>query len=87
MLFTLARDIVGGLDCPAFGQEIGCIIPSKVPLGESFNDAIIPGKRYSFRQVLHQQRVLGRKVEALELNLFHYILVGFRSCHVFFRIS
>ncbi|CDP06519.1 unnamed protein product [Coffea canephora] len=52
----------GWLDCPAFGQEIGCIIPSKVPLGESFNDAIIPGKRYSFRQVLHQQRVLGRKL-------------------------
>ncbi|KAF3638817.1 putative pentatricopeptide repeat-containing protein, chloroplastic-like [Capsicum annuum] len=52
----------GWLDCPAFGQEIGCIIPSKVPLDETFNDCVLPGKRYSFRQVLHQQRVLGRKL-------------------------
>ncbi|MFS7945550.1 putative mRNA (guanine-N(7)-)-methyltransferase [Helianthus anomalus] len=52
----------GWLDCPAYGQEIGCIVPSKVPLGESFNDCIVPGKRYSFRQVIHQQRVLGRKL-------------------------
>nr|KAJ0189523.1 hypothetical protein LSAT_V11C800428410 [Lactuca sativa] len=52
----------GWLDCPAYGHEIGCIVPSKVPLGESFNDCIVPGKRYSFRQVIHQQRVLGRKL-------------------------
>ncbi|XP_052172347.1 uncharacterized protein LOC127788268 [Diospyros lotus] len=52
----------GWLDCPAFGQEIGCIIPSKVPLGEFFNDSIPPGRRYSFKQVIHQQRVLGRKL-------------------------
>ncbi|CAK9133911.1 unnamed protein product [Ilex paraguariensis] len=52
----------GWLDCPAFGQEVGCIIPSKVPLDESFNDYVVPGKRYSFRQVIHQQRVLGRKL-------------------------
>ncbi|KAK2966141.1 hypothetical protein RJ640_018394 [Escallonia rubra] len=50
------------LDCPAFGQDIGCIIPSKVPLGEAFNDSVVPGKRYSYRQVIHQQRVLGRKL-------------------------
>lgn len=52
----------GWLDCPAYGQEIGCIIPSKVPLGEAFNDCVVPGKRYSSRQVIHQQRVLGRKL-------------------------
>ncbi|KAF7845405.1 mRNA-capping enzyme-like [Senna tora] len=52
----------GWLDCPSFGQEIFCLIPSKVPLGESFNDCIAPGKRYSFKQVIHQQRVLGRKL-------------------------
>ncbi|KAJ4704509.1 mRNA-capping enzyme-like [Melia azedarach] len=52
----------GWLDCPAYGQEINCIIPSKVPLGENFNDCIPPGKRYSFKQVIHQQRVLGRKL-------------------------
>ncbi|KAL6528655.1 hypothetical protein OROMI_029300 [Orobanche minor] len=54
--------VCGWLDCPASGQEIGCLIPSKVPLGESFNDDIIPGRRYSFRQVIHQQRVSERKL-------------------------
>ncbi|XP_039044167.1 mRNA-capping enzyme-like isoform X2 [Hibiscus syriacus] len=52
----------GWLDCPSAGQEIGFIIPSKVPLGEAYNDCIPPGKRYSFKQVIHQQRVLGRKL-------------------------
>ncbi|XP_044461275.1 mRNA-capping enzyme isoform X2 [Mangifera indica] len=52
----------GWLDCPPFGSEIDCMIPSKVPLGESFNDCIPPGKRYSFKQVIHQQRVSGRKL-------------------------
>ncbi|BBH06237.1 mRNA capping enzyme family protein [Prunus dulcis] len=52
----------GWLDCPASGQEIFCMIPSKVPLGESYNDCVPPGKRYSFKQVIHQQRVLGRKL-------------------------
>ncbi|XP_009599550.1 mRNA-capping enzyme subunit alpha-like isoform X6 [Nicotiana tomentosiformis] len=52
----------GWLDCPAFGREIGRIIPSKVPLDETFNDCVLPGKRYSLRQVLHQQKVLGRKL-------------------------
>ncbi|XP_019432012.1 PREDICTED: mRNA-capping enzyme-like isoform X2 [Lupinus angustifolius] len=52
----------GWLECPSFGQEIYCMVPSKVPLGESFNDCIAPGKRYSFKQVIHQQRVLGRKL-------------------------
>ncbi|KAI3880412.1 hypothetical protein MKW92_053161 [Papaver armeniacum] len=32
----------GWLDCPAAGHPIGYIIPSKVPLGETFNDCIIP---------------------------------------------
>nr|XP_048319857.1 mRNA-capping enzyme isoform X2 [Ziziphus jujuba var. spinosa] len=52
----------GWLDCPAFGQEIAYIIPSKVPLSEAYNDSIPPGRRYSFKQVVHQQRVLGRKL-------------------------
>ncbi|KAJ8899770.1 hypothetical protein K2173_019470 [Erythroxylum novogranatense] len=52
----------GWLDCPPSGSEIMCIIPSKVPLGEFYNDCIPPGKRYSFKQVIHQQRVLGRKL-------------------------
>lgn len=46
------------------------MIPSKVPLGESFNDCIIPGKRYSFKQVLHHQRVLGRKVSRTYTKYF-----------------
>ncbi|KAK7286882.1 hypothetical protein RJT34_22207 [Clitoria ternatea] len=52
----------GWLDCPSFGQEICCMIPSKVPLGESFNNYIAPGKRYSFKQVIHHTRVLGKKL-------------------------
>ncbi|KAL9271479.1 mRNA-capping enzyme-like protein [Drosera capensis] len=41
----------GWLGCPNFGQEIYYILPSKVPLGERFNDAVPPGKRYSSKQV------------------------------------
>ncbi|KAI4301275.1 hypothetical protein L6164_034568 [Bauhinia variegata] len=52
----------GWLDCPAYGQEIGCIIPSKVPLGESFNDYIPSEKRYSPKQAILQQRRLGREL-------------------------
>ncbi|XP_058080424.1 uncharacterized protein LOC131228639 isoform X3 [Magnolia sinica] len=52
----------GWLDCPGHGQAIGYIIPSKVPLGESFNDCIVPGKRYSSKQAIHQQKVLRREL-------------------------
>jgi mRNA-capping enzyme len=52
----------GWLDCPGFGLEIGCIIPSKVPLSESYNEHVPPGKRYSFKQVVRNQRINGRKV-------------------------
>ncbi|XP_026420265.1 mRNA-capping enzyme-like [Papaver somniferum] len=52
----------GWLDFPASGDCIGYIIPSKVPLGETFNECIFPGKRYSLKQVLHQQKILGREV-------------------------
>ena len=62
IIFSFSNLFAGWLDCPAVGQEIGCIIPSKVPLDESYNDCVPPGKRYSFKQVIHQQRVLGRKV-------------------------
>ena len=54
--YNFSLDTVGWLDCPPAGQEINGIIPSKVPLGESFNDLVAPGKRYSSRQVIHQQR-------------------------------
>ncbi|XP_015894469.3 uncharacterized protein LOC107428455 [Ziziphus jujuba] len=50
----------GWLDCPAFGEEICYMVPSKVPLSEAYNDRIPPGGRYSFKQVHHHQRVLGR---------------------------
>ncbi|KAL1821555.1 hypothetical protein ACET3Z_016424 [Daucus carota] len=52
----------GWLDCPGAGREISRLIPSKVPLGEHFNDSIVPGKRYSYRQVIRQQNALGRKI-------------------------
>ncbi|KAM2672390.1 hypothetical protein EV1_008090 [Malus domestica] len=51
----------GWVGCPAYGGEISCIIPSKVPLGESFNDHIA-GETYTPKQVIHQQRLLGREL-------------------------
>jgi mRNA-capping enzyme len=54
--------LTGWLDCPGFGLEIGCIIPSKVPLSESYNEHVPPGKRYSFKQVVRNQRINGRKL-------------------------
>ncbi|XP_010558358.1 PREDICTED: mRNA-capping enzyme-like isoform X2 [Tarenaya hassleriana] len=58
----------GWLDCPAAGNEIGCIIPSKVPLSDVYNGQILPGRRYSFKQVIHNQRIYGRKL-ALVIDL------------------
>ncbi|KAG1363396.1 mRNA-capping enzyme [Cocos nucifera] len=52
----------GWLDCPAYGQCIGYIIPSKVPLDETYNDSVVPGKRYSSRQVINKQRRAGREL-------------------------
>ncbi|KAL1549903.1 mRNA guanylyltransferase [Salvia divinorum] len=53
----------GWLDCPAYGHDIaGFLIPSKVPLGESFNQEIPPGKRYSSKQVLNQPKFSNRKI-------------------------
>ncbi|XP_071715745.1 uncharacterized protein [Rutidosis leptorrhynchoides] len=52
----------GWLDCPPYGDAVSFIIPSKVPLGESFNDKITPDKRYSPQQVIRQQRRLGRDI-------------------------
>ncbi|OMO73191.1 hypothetical protein CCACVL1_17424 [Corchorus capsularis] len=43
----------GWLGCPSLGHEIlGCILPSKVPLSESYQGSIPPGKIYSFNQVV-----------------------------------
>ncbi|KAH7682763.1 mRNA (guanine-N(7)-)-methyltransferase protein [Dioscorea alata] len=50
----------GWLDCPSAGQCIGLIIPSKVPLDETYNETVPPGKRYSSKQVIHNQRKAGR---------------------------
>lgn len=45
----------GWLDCPSLGQQIlGCILPSKVPLDESFQTNIPPGKTYTFKQVIQR---------------------------------
>ncbi|KAJ4898297.1 mRNA capping enzyme family protein [Raphanus sativus] len=52
----------GWLDCPASGHEIGFIVPSKVPLNEAYNNHVPPGSRYSFKQVIHNQRIAGRKL-------------------------
>jgi len=52
----------GWLDCPAFGEPIDKIIPSKVPLDETFNESVTPGKRYSSKQVVNKQRKAGREI-------------------------
>lgn len=63
MLTVLCFKLAGWLDCPPFGQCIGGnIVPSKVPLDETYNDAVIPGRRYSSKQVINGQRRFGREV-------------------------
>lgn len=52
----------GWLDCPAYGDEIEFFIPSKVPLGDSFKERISPGKRYTPKDVIHEQRRIGREL-------------------------
>ncbi|EES08355.1 hypothetical protein BDA96_05G104000 [Sorghum bicolor] len=52
----------GWLDCPAFGEPIDKIIPSKVPLDETFNESVPPGKRYSSKQLVNKQRKAGREI-------------------------
>jgi hypothetical protein len=59
--------IAGWLDCPAFGEPIDKIIPSKVPLDETFNETVPPGKRYSSKQLVTKQRKAGREVSILFL--------------------
>ncbi|CAL1378872.1 unnamed protein product [Linum trigynum] len=52
----------GWVECTPSGQDICGMVPSKVPLGEMYYEHIPAGKRYSFKQVIHQQRVSGRKL-------------------------
>ncbi|KAL1225266.1 hypothetical protein V5N11_036186 [Cardamine amara subsp. amara] len=60
------RDLPQGwLNCPRFGQEIGFIIPSKVPLSESYNNDVPCDKRYTFKQWLTN----GRKKLGLVIDL------------------
>nr|GEV66436.1 retrovirus-related Pol polyprotein from transposon TNT 1-94 [Tanacetum cinerariifolium] len=53
----------GWSQCPPYADALNFIIPSKVPLKESFNDKIIIHKRYSPQQAILQQRRLGRELE------------------------
>lgn len=69
----------GWLDCPHTGEPIANIIPSKVPLGETFNELLDPGKRFSRRHVVRHQQALGRKVgwsyfESLNFSDILYLL-------------
>ncbi|KAL2612317.1 hypothetical protein R1flu_024009 [Riccia fluitans] len=59
----------GWLDCPSMGEPCaGFLIPSKVPLGERFNEVIPPGKRFSRTHVLRAQRAHQREI-ALVIDL------------------
>nr|GEU68158.1 mRNA-capping enzyme-like isoform X2 [Tanacetum cinerariifolium] len=52
----------GWSHCPPYRDALNFIIPSKVPLKESFIDKIIIHKRYSPEQAILQQRRLGREL-------------------------
>ncbi|CAL4887473.1 unnamed protein product [Urochloa decumbens] len=60
----------GWLECPAVGEAIDKLIPSKVPLDETFNESVPPGKRYSYKQVVNKQRKVGREVSTNCLIIF-----------------
>ncbi|XP_020252912.1 mRNA-capping enzyme-like [Asparagus officinalis] len=65
----------GWLDCPSHGQPIGYMIPSKVPLDESYNDLVAPGKRYSSKQVINSlrrnQRELGLVIDLTNTTRYY----------------
>nr|GFA25598.1 mRNA-capping enzyme-like isoform X2 [Tanacetum cinerariifolium] len=52
----------GWSHCPPYRDALSFIIPSKVPLKESFIDKIIIHKRYSPQQAILQQRRLEREL-------------------------
>ncbi|XP_016502326.2 uncharacterized protein LOC107820538 isoform X1 [Nicotiana tabacum] len=52
----------GWLYCPPYGDNIGFIIPSKVPLSESFDKNIPLGERYTPKELIDKQRCLGREI-------------------------
>ncbi|KAJ3680974.1 hypothetical protein LUZ60_015463 [Juncus effusus] len=58
-------------------RSIDRIIPSKVPLDETYNESVPPGKRYSSKQLLDKQRKAGHQVGLiLDLtNTTRYYLV------------
>ena len=58
----LHNNCPGWLDCPGAGEPVVNLIPSKVPLGETFNELLDPGRRYSKKHVVRHQQALGRKV-------------------------
>lgn len=74
--------ISGWLDCPAFGEPIDKIIPSKVPLDETFNESVPPGKRYSSKQVVNKQRKAGREVSIVWLIISTVCTICVMSGHV-----
>nr|XP_016459116.1 PREDICTED: uncharacterized protein LOC107782698 [Nicotiana tabacum] len=60
----------GWLYCPPYGDNIGFIIPSKVPLSESFDKNIPLGERYTPKELIDKQRCLGREVSGAVTNIF-----------------
>lgn len=72
-------DISGWLDCPPYGQPIGYMIPSKVPLDDSYNDLVMPGKRYSSKQVINSQKRNGREVS---ISCFHCFFFFFKTVYI-----
>ena len=65
-LVDLSQD---GWIVPGAGEPIASLIPSKVPLGEGYNEVLDAGKRYSRTHVIRHQQALGRKVRVLSTSL------------------
>lgn len=74
LICILLGMVSGWLDCPAFGEPIDKIIPSKVPLDETFNESVPPGKRYSSKQLVNKQRKAGREVSIACLLLVNHTI-------------
>lgn len=80
----------GWLDCPPCGQNIDYLIPCKVPLDDSYNNSIPPGRRYSSRQVIlqtkRQNKEIGLVIDLTNTNKYYspldFTRQGIKYCKI-----
>ncbi|XP_002974489.2 mRNA-capping enzyme isoform X2 [Selaginella moellendorffii] len=61
----------GWIDCPPFGEPVLRFVPSKVFLGEAYNAAIEPGKRYSWKRILRQHKDVGLIIDLTNTTRYY----------------